>query len=660
MASQDRGPIEIPSQGGVNKGNLGTDLLPTAGGIGGSLGGAALGASIGSIVPGIGTVIGGLAGGIIGGALGSGGGQVAKNAATGQKDLFKDVGQEALLGGIFSAPPIRLARGLGAVGKTVIGGTAKSTGKQAFEQAFIGAGKQGVRNAGQRTAQDFIGDATGIKAGRTLNGTRLTPQKMQTLQDFTLSTIKVPKTANAQQVFEYADNYSRTVGQRIGNTIKSIPANKVNIPGVGTTIATKLDSLIGTGGADNLVARDIKARLATAKTPEDLWNLKRELDSDLINYGRNPAGATPGAEKVARAATQEISSVLSKTSPELKQLNREYSQTQDIIDLASRSSEKPQGFNVPFAQRSIGGATGQSIKAGIGNTLQTGQAAIGKLPSFRSKVVGGAGGVTPTGGVPPMPPVGPSLGQPAGQYVRPSALYQAGGQFAFGSQNNQPTLDQALMQQSDSGQLGAQYAQDPTNPAFLGVDPAQFGYPEDQTTQASPYPRENLLYDIQRDPDNADKYIAYYQQVQEVFGPSEAPKSLSSVATKDVSNAQVGLQALDQIESILSQDPGVQQRGGVSGTFNPFGIASGALGTGEYENARAQARDVIARIRTGAALTNDEAKAFDKFLPQPGDDVNTVRSKLSYLRNQFQAIAEQQGGGSLQDALLAQQQGGGF
>lgn len=123
-------------------------------------------------------------------------------------------------------------------------------------------------------------------------------------------------------------------------------------------------------------------------------------------------------------------------------------------------------------------------------------------------------------------------------------------------------------------------------------------------------------------------------------------KPLSAEAARTLSNAKAGLSNIDKIEELLTGDPGLQQRGGVSGTFNPFGITGGVLGTGEYDNAREQIRDVIGRIRTGATLTKEESMVFDKFLPQPGDSTATVQQKLKTLRDQFQFILENSGSAS--------------
>lgn len=578
-----------------------TDQISTGGGIGGALGGAAAGAALGSVVPGLGTIIGGLAGGVLGGALGSGGGELAENIITNEDDKFKNVGQEALLGGIFSAPPLRAARGLTQV--------AKGAGKAGFEQAFTGATKSGVKGATQRASESALGGAWGIRPGVKSTGKIITPQNVTELQSFVQKNIGVPKTASAEMVFERAVNFQKETGDAISAAVRAIPAEKVNTALLAKSVNNRFSKLLGVDPSSNQVAKDIITQLGSAKTPEELWNLRKSIDNELISWGRNPASAVPGAEQAARAAREEISKFLTNAAPEIKGLNRQYGNVVDVINLTADATRSPKGFKVPGFTQTVGGATAQRLKAGAGSAV--GGLTPNAVPALPGSVRSSTGGIVPT------------------------TLRQGIGQNVFGGEQA-PALDDALLSQSQ--------------PMGGGLDQLA---PQISQPHQTPYSQENLMFDLQRDPANAQDYIAYYQSLQEVFGQG-AQKPLSSAATKDVSNANVGLTALDQIEGILAQDPNVQQRGGISGTFNPFGLVSGALGTGEYENARAQARDVIARIRTGAALTNDEAKAFDKFLPQPGDSQSTVQQKLAILRQQFQAVAGQGGGNSLEDALLAQ------
>jgi len=146
------------------------------------------------------------------------------------------------------------------------------------------------------------------------------------------------------------------------------------------------------------------------------------------------------------------------------------------------------------------------------------------------------------------------------------------------------------------------------------------------------------------------------------FGPSSsaAVKPLSAEAAKVVSNAQTGIQALQDFNSLIDTDPGAFSRTNIPGVGVidklTAGRASGALGTSGLNAARQQVIDVIARLRTGAAISADEAARFEQFVPQPGDPPEVRQQKTGYLLNQFQMVAQRSGtaGTDLQQMAGAQ------
>lgn len=588
-------PIDInPQKKQGKKKDFWTDQISTGGGIGGALAGAAGGAALGSVVPVIGTGIGGLVGAILGGAAGSGGGELAENYITNEDDKLKNVGKEALLGGIFSAPPARLA-------KAAVGGAkalAGVAGKEATQQA--------TRTGAEKVSQTLLGDAWGIKSGAKVGGANVTPQRAKELQEFVRTNVGVPKTANADTVYERTVNLRNSTGEAIGAAIKNAsPLDTKLSQSLNEGLTNRFNKVIGGNAANNQVAQDILLRAKQATSPQELWELRRSIDDSLINFNRNPASVTPGAEQFARVARDEINKTLNKSVPDIKQLNKSYSNAFDVEDLVASAAKTPKGVQAPGYMGRVGGNIAQRGRALVGQTISQ--------PA--EKVATSAAGKPSARGI-----------------IGRQALYGSLTQQGVESRPEQSpaSLEAALMQQS------------------MPVSLVQ-----EQQLQ-DPYPRENLIADIQRDPENAQKYIAYYGAMQEALS-SGAPeeKPLSTTAAKDISNAQTGLDAVSLIEQQLSNDPSLQQRGGVSGAFNPMGLVSGILGTGEYENARAQARDVIGRIRTGAALTADEAKAFDRFLPQPGDNAQTVQQKLAFLRNQFTTVADRRNtGADLSSALM--------
>jgi|GEM_PF-6434105 len=111
---------------------------------------------------------------------------------------------------------------------------------------------------------------------------------------------------------------------------------------------------------------------------------------------------------------------------------------------------------------------------------------------------------------------------------------------------------------------------------------------------------------------------------------SQAQKPLSTEAQKFVGNAETGLRAVETIRNELANKKGV--RLGAALPFNP--------GAQTYSTAIGNATDVIARLRSGAAITEQEEKSFRKLLPKLTDSPQTVEYKLAELENQFRRVAQ--------------------
>lgn len=134
----------------------------------------------------------------------------------------------------------------------------------------------------------------------------------------------------------------------------------------------------------------------------------------------------------------------------------------------------------------------------------------------------------------------------------------------------------------------------------------------------------------------------------ETFGATAgAGKPLSAESAKVVSNAQTGIQALTDFNNLIANDPSAFGRTNIPGVGVldkvTSGRVSGALGTSGLNAARQQVIDVIARLRTGAAISADEAARFEQFVPQPGDPPEVQQQKSNYLLNQFQMVAQRSG-----------------
>lgn len=599
------------------KKNFLQDNISTGGGIAGSLGGAALGTAI---LPGIGTIIGG----ILGGALGSAGGQVAENAIVGEKDLSKDVGSEALMGGVFGTPILRSGKAIIGGGKALLSGAGKTAANTAVKEALgtkiLGtAVKGGIESKLAKSGTTALGEAWGIRPGVKLSGKLVTPQSAKNLQTFAIDKIGVGKLDNATNVFEKTVNYLDNIGSGIDNTVKNIPVDKINVKSLSKDLTSKLNGMIGVNVKSNPIASDIISKIGSAKTPNELWQLRKEIDQNLISWGRNPAGLVPGTEQVARTARTEISKALGMASPELKSLNSQYSKALNVIDLSAAATKTPKGFKIPGFQQTVGGGTAQSIKAGAGSVLNQTGSLIGGVTS---KIPQGLGGAT---------------------------LRQVGGRAYINSQQP-PSLDEALMQQSDQ-------TQPPTSLFQQQISGASDMQGMEQPQSQNPYPREALLYDIQRDPSNSAKYFDYYNNIQALY-PEQSAQKYSSVISGNLSDFQSSLNELSNLSTAITSGQGsTDPIMGRLRSLNPYDTEQQTL-----QAMIDKTRQIVGKALEGGVLRKEDEEKYKKILPTTSDTKEVALNKIAMITNQlsqkmgnYGALVGAGGGNSLEDAIMQSQ-----
>lgn len=154
-----------------------------------------------------------------------------------------------------------------------------------------------------------------------------------------------------------------------------------------------------------------------------------------------------------------------------------------------------------------------------------------------------------------------------------------------------------------------------------------------------------------------DSYAQLYKLMQ-ASQPQQTSTGLTRPTTQQYSMAQSGLSALSQLADLIRKDPSVISRSAIPGQNLPAigGLISNAAGTGDYHALANNIIDAIARARTGAAMTKSEEAFYRRMLPQPGDNPQTVQTKLAQLQQAFEPFIPQTGqsvGTSLMD-LVAQ------
>jgi len=575
------------------KKNFWLDQLSTVTGTLGGIGGGIVGAAAGGV--------GAVPGAALGGGAGAGLGEAIENLIMGEDPLTKSVAGEAALGAVFSGGPIKLGKlGIQSTAKALGKGVAKETGEAVAEGAL------------KRTSRGLLGDAWGLRSGVKVGGKVVTPQRAGELQKFVIEQVGVPKTANADMVFSTLTSFQDEAGKAISSAVKT-SAQPIKTAPLATSLQGKFSKVIGANAKDNPIATDILAQIKSAKTPEQLWQVRRNIDDSLISFGRNPASAIPGAEQFARSARSEINKTLEKTIPGIKGLNRTYSNAFDAAELVSQAARTPKGAKLPGVLGGVAGGTTQRVKSGLGR-------AVGGIGNIPTRIM-----TPPTTG-----PLGIGVRNVGQNLLRTPSSQQ--------EMTPEQSLEEAMMAQQEGG------AQDPF---------AQGG----QETGGSPYTKENLMADIQSDPKNASKYISYYKSLDDIFGTKEQ-KGLTGESQKRALTAESGLRSLDTLAQTLNTDPGAFARQALP---NPFGITARLTGTTDVRAATDNVVDVIARLRSGAAITDSEAARFARLLPQPGDSQESARRKLQMVSQELQSFASNPGGGSLEDALMQyQSQGQGF
>lgn len=570
-------------------------LISEGGATGGAIGGAAIGSAL---LPGIGTLAGALIGGFAGGA----GGSVAEQKIRDDKVNLRKAGLEGAISGVLMPGPLKLAKAGGTAGMAAVRGRpiAQAVNEKLTRRVAVPK-TVGVAERLESRAGGFgVGEKV---AGGRPEGLGLQGQKriFKTLSDEKIKPGH-PETRLAQIQTRMED-----YGSQIDETLKAVnrPLTQAQRNRIASDYLKNVRSKIS---SDPNVMKFAESYAKTIRGTKDLSGQvanRRDLQSNLISWTRNPQSAVPGQDRAAKLAADTLNKHIGRISPELKGVNKRYS------DLAS-------------ASQYVTGRSGRLTRASESqHTTLSGQLRAGDLGTTVQSRAGSALRNIPGGAL--VSPIAAGARTPVGYGAR--AVVGSGI-----AQSVIPGQEEAV-EEPQVDELGNPIVEE------AGLDtelPSELG----MEAPSSPYPLERALADIQRDPKHANTYLSIFRATE------QATKSagLTAAQRKGLTTAgNVDIQ-LNQLEKMISPElfPRTNQTAASIGglyqkTVGRYTDTDKKL----YMDAlRSRGIQIVRAFGEVGNLTQQEQDAAIANLPAPGDTYQGAQRKIKMLRELFGQVRQ--------------------
>lgn len=646
IVSDWRGIVVQPQSGQQpkKKKDFWTDQISTAGGILGGIGGSFLS-------PIVGTVSGAAAGSALGEAL--------ENALMGE-NLGNNVAKEALLGGVFSTPPIK-------AGKAIIGavsGAARRGGTEVAEQAAKTSSQSRLTDVGNKLLTSQYG-TIGKPVARANN-----PE--QTFGE--LANYGLTKPGDVERVARGVTGANGLISKAVSKAVGE--GQRVPTSGLQQIFddAVELNGLVDKDAAavQSVFRAQMKKLMGGPAGslqdahPSDVLDAMRALEkraANLSGKGGNYRMSTPERTDQAKAlmivrdeledrlynAVGQGKGLSNVLTPEFRESlvglhpgNKQWQQYVDDTVLKSGDVGSLRSSMAPFvrAKNVIDEADVNSMTFGgrVGNAAPVIGGAIGNaLDPITGALAGAAQSAVRT---PIARAAATGLRSAGGQ-----GMERAPSRFGIGARVGLEGIGSATANQAFAQQAP------PEAPTELSLEDTLMSQSQ-APQEVSPYSREALMSDIQRDPKNADGYLKTYQELQDIYAP---PKPAKLSATQQETAARAS-NAMNDLQTLA----GAIEGGDINRTIVPgsqSAIGGKLLGTTDIEAALFNIGDVILRSRTGAQAPESEVRKFvSGFLPRAGESKESQFSKLQRAYRELQGMVNptpSSGSSDLESALLA-------
>lgn len=657
------------------KGNFLTSLIPSGGGIAGAAGGAALGTAI---LPGVGT----LAGALLGGALGGGAGKVAENAIE-KNSLTSGVAGEAAINGILGAGPLRLGKlGVDAVrGVTAGAGLAdalKTAGTSAANMSLTrSAGNKLAKSGEGLIAKEFRLNPTQQANFKKLTGEEAvsvlrrygikSPEEIQgairPIQDAFDSIVKkVPNVSatelqtglekiyrpllNSPALFE--QNLGQQLKTQADELLKTVPS-RTFIASASGDVAGTIDKAAATKRISQINKLIKQSQTKGGISGKDLRSLVREKSTleTALNSGNVQTISEIPASRVndLRKTFDAAVNYTQKGAPEYNVIKKTADALRGTLQSAAEKAGVRTADGATFKDVGLELRKLRNLDEIVGKQAYLG---TGSLPLSLTQLLGSGVGAA-TGGLPGAAAgiIGTQLiNSNVGRRIAANGLIKGGDRLVRKAAPNPYSIGKtagriapiglasALAGQSEGQSMATSAPITSTPSTATTANMPELSQPN-VNMSTDPFAPENLRSSIEQilanggKIDDVTKFVGLAETLQKLQATA-ASKPLTATQLQQANNAQSGLSALQTIQDIVDSDPNALLK-----SFTPTNVGKNLAGGAKLNTARQEAADVIARLRTGAAINKEEEKFYQSKLPQFGDTAEQVRYKLQSLATLF-------------------------
>jgi hypothetical protein len=661
-------------------GGTATSFISEGGGLAGSLAGAGIGTMI---LPGVGTVIGAGLGGLIGGF----GGSAAEQKVRNNEVNWGQAGREGAIEGIMSAGPLKLGKlGYGAVR----GGTTAS------EQLGKSILKRGASELASETGEEVLKTSAGSKLRRLSNnelarqyGTISKPVARQTGSTNTvgaLADMGIIKPTDAERVAHGITGSDgilnkaviKATGEAGGvntSTLRQVFSDALDNRGIVGNQRKSLELMFE--GQMKAVSGGAKGSLDPLANPSDVLSMMKNLEKQSANLkgkGGNYKMITPEHENQAAVldlvkdelqdqlyegagANKNLARIL---TPQLREElvalhpgNKQWAKYVDNNIMTAQDVGTLRGAQKPFVNirqiidegeinaMTFGGRATPTNGGGIKSQAVQAAAEAVRAPIAR----GGARMLRAGDGI---------AGAIAPVRNAARSLYPIPGSLAGSLMNTSATSNQ-------------ERAQNPTDMTAGMNNSAPSDLTDSLSDQSggaaasSPYSREQLVADMQRDPKNAKDYLEYFQMMQEAYAPSSGTEDMSQSSRNAMASSDNAINTIDQLEGLFTQAGSGSGR--IGGSLKGWAAKAGLDESAQVYNNLSQAsvtQIAKALAGSGAGTVSDmDAKVIIAALPTIRDTPEEARIKFAALKQRLATARNNtmrygSGGGSLEEALASQ------